>query len=96
MLDLFRQQYDRETLKRHIYSVSLIDLLKTQHIDETFAVRYLLSKKYAMTDTELRITREDVLFFQPHILPECLDTAMEQYSEDDDSVVDFETVSETP
>ena len=46
MLNLKEYQYDRQTLKNHIYAVDLLELLKTQHIDVTFAVRYLLNKNY--------------------------------------------------
>jgi len=41
MLDLYNNKYDRKTLKDNIYAVKLIDILKTQTIDVTFAVRYI-------------------------------------------------------
>ena len=46
MLDLYNNKYDRETLKKNIYAVKLIDILKTQIIDVSFAVRYLLNYSF--------------------------------------------------
>lgn len=46
MLDLYNNKYDRETLKANIFAVKLIDILKTQKLDLTFVVRYILQKKY--------------------------------------------------
>ena len=43
MLDLYNKKYTRETLKKYIYSVRLIDILKTQKLDVTFIVRYILT-----------------------------------------------------
>ena len=45
MLDLYHNKYDRKTLKDNIYSIKLIDIIKTQKIDVKFAVRYILNKK---------------------------------------------------
>ena len=45
MLDLHKKKYDRQTLKDHIYAIDFFDVLRTQEIDSTFAVRYLLNKK---------------------------------------------------
>lgn len=42
MLDLYNYKYDRQTLKDNIYSVKLIDIVKTQTIDVDFVVRYIL------------------------------------------------------
>ena len=50
MLDLYKNQYDRQTLKDNIYAVDFFDLLRTQKIDATFAVRYLLNKNYDLDD----------------------------------------------
>ena len=93
MLDLYHQQYDRETLKKHIYAVSLIDILKTQKIDASFAVRYLLNPNYQLKPEETIITPKLVLHFQPHITEEELQKEIEDYDSDDDSVDDFESTS---
>jgi len=92
MLDLYNNKYDRETLKKNIYAVKLIDILKTQHIDVTFAVRYILNKKYQL-HSEDNITEQMVLFYQPHISKMCLILESALYSPEDDSADDFETIS---
>jgi hypothetical protein len=93
MLDLYNNKYDRQTLKEYIYAISLIDVLKTQKIDVTFAVRYVLNKKYQIRDEDEIITAPIVLKYQPHIKYEELQKALNDYESDDDSVDDFETIS---
>jgi hypothetical protein len=93
MLDLYNNKYDRQTLKEYIYAISLIDVIKTQKIDVTFAVRYILNKKYQIRDEDEIITAPIVLKYQPHIKYEELQKALNDYESDDDSVDDFETVS---
>jgi hypothetical protein len=92
MIDLYNNKYDRKTLKDNIYVVKLIDILKTQTIDVTFAVRYILNKKYQLQDED-NLIAPDVLKYQPHISYEELQKALYDYDSDDDSVDDFETVS---
>ena len=92
MLDLYNNKYDRKTLKEYIYALRLIDILKTQTIDVTFAVRYILNKKYQIHDDD-NLTAPDVLKYQTHITYEQLQKAFLDYDSDDDSVDDFETVS---
>ena len=92
MLDLYNNKYDRETLKKNIYAVKLIDILKTQKIDVSFAVRYILNKKYQLHDED-NITEQTVLFYQPHISIMCLAIELSMYSPADDSTDDFETIS---
>jgi hypothetical protein len=92
MLDLYNKKYDRKTLKDNIYAVRLYDILKTQVIDVTFAVRYILNKKYQIHDDD-NITAPDVLKYQPHITYHELQKGLLNYESDDDSIDDFETVS---
>ena len=92
MLDLYNKKYDRLTLKKNIYSVKLIDILKTQIIDVSFAVRYILNRKYQLIEED-NLTAPDVLRFQPHITYEELQIALLDYDSDDDSIDDFLTVS---
>jgi hypothetical protein len=92
MIDLYNNKYDRQTLKDNIYAVKLIDILKTQVIDITFAVRYLLNNKYQLQDGD-NITAPLILKYQPHIKYNELQKAILDYESDDDSVTDFETVS---
>lgn len=88
-VDLKNNQYDRETLKKHIYELDLWEILKTQKIDVTFAVRYILNSNYQLTELEQCITYKDVLFFQPHIDKEVLFKEMLLYDSDDDSISTF-------
>jgi hypothetical protein len=92
MLDLYNNKYDRQTLKDNIYAVKLIDILKTQIIDVTFAVRYILNTKYQLDDDD-NINAPTVLKYQTHITYEELQKALYEYESDDDSVDDFETVA---
>ena len=93
MIDLFNNKYDRKTLKDNIYAVKLIDILKTQNIDITFAVRYILNNKYQLTKEDKVINSFTVLKYQKHIEKEALYKAMDDYESDDDSIDNFETVS---
>jgi len=92
MLDLYNKKYDRQTLKDNIYNVQLIDILKTQIIDSTFAVRYILNKKYQLHEND-KITENMVFIYQPHITYYDLQKIKKQYDTDDDSVDDFDTVA---
>jgi hypothetical protein len=93
MLDLYNQKYDRSTLKANIYDVKLMDILITQHIDATFAARYILNEKYQLLEEDKKITYNMVLLYQPHINAKILYNAIIQYESDDDSIEDFETFS---
>jgi len=93
MLDLYNNKYDRQTLKDNIYAVNLIDILKTQILDVTFVVRYILNKNYQINDIDNIISVPIVLYFQPHIKHEELQIALNDYESDDDSIADFETIS---
>jgi len=92
MLDLYNNKYDRQTLKDNIYAVKLIDILKTQVIDVTFAVRYILNQKYQF-DEDNNIIAPTVLKYQTHITHDEIQKALADYDSDDDSVDDFETVA---
>jgi len=93
MLDLYKKKYDRQTLKDHIYAIDFFDVLRTQTIDATFAVRYILNKKYDLDDKYKILTPELVVRLQPHIKIKDLCLEIFNYDSDDDSVTDFETVS---
>ena len=76
MLDLYNNKYDRSILKENIYSISLIDVLKTQILDVKFIVQYILNSKYQLCDDEKLITNKMILQYQTHItekeLKDCL------------------------
>jgi len=93
MIDLSNNKYDRKTLKEYIYAVKMIDILKTQTIDENFAARYILNKKYQFDEEDEKLTYQDVLRLQPHINANCLKKEIIMYDSDDYSVEDFETVA---
>ena len=93
MLDLYNNKYEYEILKNNIYELNLIDILKTQKIDAVFAIKYILNKKYQLLKEENLITPKIVLFYQPHISVKELKEALICYDSDNDSVEDFETVS---
>jgi len=92
MLDLYNNKYDRETLKKHIYEVKLIDILKTQTLDISFIVRYILSDLYQLHEEDKKITVNTVLKYQKHISKNELMAELLTYnSDDEDSVEDFES-----
>jgi hypothetical protein len=93
MLTLYNNKYDRQTLKENIYAVKLIDVLKTQKLDTTFIIRYILSNLYQLTDEDKKINIDLVLKFQPHIKKDELLKELNEYDSDDDSVENFESFS---
>jgi hypothetical protein len=91
MLDLYNNKYDRKTLKDNIYALKLIDILKTQTLDVTFVVRYILNNKYQFEPDDELITPKIVLQYQPHISKSELQKYFILYDSDDDSIdLDFE------
>ena len=89
LLDLFNNQYDQETLKKHIYAISLINILKSQKIDVEFAVKYLLQPKYQLTKEETLITPKIVLYYQKHIKKEDLYKKIIDYDSEEDDIQFF-------
>jgi hypothetical protein len=92
-IDLYNNKYDRDFLKANIYNVKLIDILKTQDIDEEFIVRYILNEKYQLCDED-KVTINDVLIYKPYINFTRLTNLYYLYSSDDDSIIDFETYAD--
>lgn len=93
MLDLQKNKYDRTTLKKHIYSVSLVEILKTQHLDASFVVRYILNNTYQLTKEEETIDIVMVLKYQTHLTKTALFAEQIIYDSDHDSIDDFEDFS---
>lgn len=93
MLDLYNNKYDRKTLKENIYSVKLMDILKTQKLDTSFIVRYILSDLYQLHEEEMNISIEDVMKYQPHINKKELECLLLDYDSNDDSIEDFDSYS---
>jgi hypothetical protein len=92
MIDLYNNIYNRQILKNNIYAVKLIDILKTQKLDISFIVNYILNKKYQIHEDD-KITIPIVLKYQTHIKPVELIFALMNYDSDNDSIDDFETIS---
>lgn len=91
MLDLYNNKYDRKTLKKNIYALKLMDILKTQILDVTFIVRYILNNKYQFENEDELITLKIVFQYQPHISKSELQKHFILYNSDDDSIdLDFE------
>lgn len=95
MLDLYNKLYDRQTLKENIYAVKLIDILKTQKLDVTFIVRYILNSLYQFDDEDKKINIDLITNLQPHIKKDEILKELNEYNSDDDSVEDFDTFSRT-
>lgn len=97
--DLYSKQFDYETLKSLIatFSVSLMDILKTQKLCASFCVKYILNDRYITFDEDKLITLNVVKMYQPHItdgeLVGALLKATNKLSRGEriDSIDDFET-----
>jgi hypothetical protein len=93
MLDLYNNKYDRKILKDNIYNLKLVDIVKTQKLDITFIVRYILSDLYQFDDEDRKIDVNMVIKYQPHINKEELNILLLELNSDDDSIEDFESYS---
>lgn len=93
MLDLYNKQYSRATLKKYIYGVKLIDIVKTQKLDSSFIVRYILNPNYQLNEVDEFLNIDLIMIYQKHIDREKLVNELAEYSPDDDSIEDFESVS---
>lgn len=91
MLDLYNNKYSREQLKEYIYAVAMIDILKTQTLDCSFCVRYILNENYHFLSEDDNISIDDVVKYQPHISKTQLLLGLANYKRADDSVEDFES-----
>ena len=66
-LYLKNNKYNLDILKENIYAINLLEILKTQTIDEEFAVNYILNKVFQLTSEENLITLFDVIKYQPQL-----------------------------
>ncbi len=94
MIDLEKNKYDEVTLKKNIYAVSLLSILKTQTISEDFALTYILNKKFQLTEEERDITVYDVITYQPHLNLSSLTEKNNNDVRREDSVDDFQSYME--
>jgi len=95
--DLYKNQYDYETLKANIYAVSLMDILKTQKLTADFCAKYILNEAFQFLEQDQCITIDMVKKYQPHIMNIDLVSALmkatnkKMRGERVDSVEDFES-----
>ena len=95
--DLYKNQYDYETLKTNIYSVSLLDILKTQKLTADFCIKYILNTNFQFSEEEEQINIELVKKMQPHIpdidftRAQIIANIKKEKKERIDSVEDFES-----
>jgi len=67
VIDLEHNHYSLEVLKENIYAIGLFNILRTQKINEEFAVNYILNERFQLSDEEEKITLDFVLKMQPHL-----------------------------
>ena len=67
--DLYKKQYDYDILKANIYAVSLMDILKTQHLTADFCIKYILNEDFQLLDEDQNITLDLVIQYQQHLTP---------------------------
>jgi hypothetical protein len=91
MLDLYNNKYNRDKLKEYIYAVAMIDILKTQNLDCSFCVKYILNENYHFLSADENISIDDVIKYQTHITKTQILIALANYKREDDSVEDFES-----
>lgn len=91
MLDLYNNKYNRDKLKEYIYAVAMIDILKTQDLDCSFCVKYILNENYHFLSADENISIDDVIKYQPHITKTQILIRLANYKREDDSVEDFES-----
>ena len=66
--ELYKKIYDYETLKKNIYAVSLLDILKSQKLTSDFCVKYILNKDFQFSKEEEEINIKTIKKYQPHLL----------------------------
>ena len=65
--DLYKNNYDIQTLIDNISSLSLITILRTQHLTYDFCIDYLLNEKYQIIEEEKYLDIFDVCEHQTHL-----------------------------
>ncbi len=97
--ELYASQHDYETLKALImtFSVSMLDILKSQKLCANFCIKYIMNERYHVLDEDKSITYKTIKLYQPHIeegeLVNALLKATNKLSRGEriDSIDDFET-----
>jgi hypothetical protein len=65
--DLYKNNYDIQTLIDNISALSLITILRTQHLTYEFCINYILNEKYQIIEEEKYIDIFDVCIHQKHL-----------------------------
>ena len=65
--ELYKNQYDLDTLKIIIYAVSLLDILQTQKLTAEFCVKYILNEDFQLLEEEKNINLNTVKIYQHHL-----------------------------
>ncbi len=65
MVDLKKMQ-STETLIANVYALDLVEVLKTQRLDNFFIANYILNKDYQLTREESEISMQDIAIYQKH------------------------------
>jgi hypothetical protein len=77
-LCLQNNNYSINILKKNIYFISLIEIIKTQYLTNDFVINYILNKDYQLTEEENNISVDMVLFWQKHLKKSDLDANLKQ------------------
>jgi hypothetical protein len=83
----------RKYLKDNIYFLELKYIVENFTLDASFVRKYILNINYQLTKEEESIDIEYVLKHQPH-LNEINDTCLFIIDDDNESIDDFQTISE--
>ena len=69
--------------------------MKTQNLDVSFILQYILNPKYQLCDNEKTITNKMILQYQRHITENDLNDRLFHYVSDNDSIdINFELYAE--
>ena len=89
-LNLKNKKYDMNILKKHIYALSLREILETQDIDEVFIIQFILNKDYQLTEDD-KISIEMVIQIKKNIDISLLLELYHNWDGTVDKAIDFET-----
>lgn len=65
--DLRKNKYPLDVLEKNIQHLSLITLVRCQHLDAEFCKKYVLNEKYQDREEYDTITTDWVFRWQPHL-----------------------------
>lgn len=77
--NLKKKSYTSQQLIENIDNLDLDIILENQKLEIKFIVEYLLNEKYQVTSTEKNIDFYSVIFFQPHIDKNELESELKKF-----------------